>query len=1078
MHHTKLYILLLSFFCTCLSAQNGSAFFTVLTKETGRANGTFHTSLVDSKGFVWLGLEDRLIRWDGRHTKEFTTIKGDSTSLSCTFVRELLEDIDGTIWVATIGGGVCQFDPQTQRFKRYSYEVNNQKSISETNVWTLYLDSQKNLWLGTFNGGLSRFNRQTHTFDRFPLVQNLKNENDAFRLNTVRAITEDISNPNILWLATNEGIVRFEKSSGKTRLFISTATNTAGMTAFSVVMDTPNELWVGTWGGGVVRFDTQSYQWTYFTPNTEGWSKRNAQANIIEQILPKNAHELWVCSIDMGFGTLNRQTGNFQFFKNDPENIGSIGANTANSVHKDAKNRLWITHANKGVSMLDLNGMPFAMQELPSSNCPLLAEARVTGFEFDPIRQSYFVTGSACDGFFMFDKNKQFIKQIQAVGDEGKYTFYQSVKVANNGTVWVGGMSVYSASLWFMPPNTDKLQPFKHRLLPKKAFNVQGMHHDGKGLWLATDYFGLMHIDFEHDTIISYVKSAEFPNAPSEYVHVRHIVSDGKDRLWLATQGEGVFCFDTKTKQFKQWLNLKTGFNGTVETRVHALAIDNQGLVWLASSGNGVQILDPNNTKEPIIAQLGPDEGLPSPRINNIVCDKSGQIWVTTEGGVCRYDKPTKRFITYGQHDGLINNHFYEQGLAAFPNGELMVGNDSRFYTFDTKKQANNQQNSLVFSTFRVFEQLRAFGKDLNYLEQIKLLYNENYFTIAFSDLTFPQATGSPFAYRLEGFDADWIYPKNDRSEAIYTGVPPGNYTFRVKLAGNEGTDNTKSIALKIAISPPLWRTLWAYWAYALALGFVGYRVYRFNQNRQLEKAEAKKAYEQQLIQTVKERTEELRVSLTEKEFLLKEVHHRVKNNLEVISSLLTLQTSNILDEKAKAALAESQSRVQSIALIHHKLYRNDELSTVELNGFATDLFKQVSDLFKKQGESIEFNVIGTDMHIDTNTAVPLGLILNELFTNAFKYAVKPDMDNKLSLFLEKIEENTEGGQNGKQDFKITFRDNGSGLPDGFRIEKTSSLGMKVIKLLTKQIGGSLQFYNENGAVFDIRFSSAALKAA
>ena len=124
-------------------------------------------------------------------------------------------------------------------------------------------------------------------------------------------------------------------------------------------------------------------------------------------------------------------------------------------------------------------------------------------------------------------------------------------------------------------------------------------------------------------------------------------------------------------------------------------------------------------------------------------------------------------------------------------------------------------------------------------------------------------------------------------------------------------------------------------------------------------------------------------------------------------------------------------------------------------------------------------------MHIDTNTAVPLGLILNELFTNAFKYAVKPNKDNKWGLFLEKMGQNTdgtsreyrEGGQNEQNDFKMTFRDNGSGLPDGFKIEKTSSLGMKVIKLLTKQIGGTLQFYNDNGAVFDIRFSSAALKA-
>lgn len=791
-------------------------------------------------------------------------------------------------------------------------------------------------------------------------------------------------------------------------------------------------------------------------------------------MLPKNDHELWVCSVDKGFGIFNRQTGAFQFFKHDED--GSIGANTANSVYKDAHNRLWITHAKKGVSILKLDDLSFQLHPLPLGQCSFLEEARVTGFDFDPKKSCYYVAGSACDGLFMYDKNKRFIKKIEAAGFEGEYTFYQTVKVDKKGNVWVGGMSRNSPALWVMRAGENKLKPFKHRLLPKRAFNVYDIYEDGQGLWLATDYFGLMHIDLLNDNIITYVKSPEFPNAPSEYVHVRRVQSDGKGNLWLATQGEGVFCFNTQTKQFKQWLHLKTGFNGIVETRVNALAIDNQGLVWLASSGNGVQILDPNNTKQPIVAQLGPDEGLPSPRINNIVRDKSGTMWVTTEGGVCRFDEKAKHFITYGLRDGILSNHFYEQGLAALPNGELWVGQDTRFYTFDFQKQSHQQQTNLVFSSFKVFEQLRFFSKGLNYLEQINLKYDENYFTIAFSDLSFPTASGVPFAYRLDGFDADWIYPQDNRSWATYTGVPPGHYTFHVKLAEVGPQNETTEIAIKIAITPPLWRNWWAYMAYTFVLGFVAYRLYCFNRNRRLEKREAKKAYERELVKTVAERTEQLRTSLNEKEVLLKEVHHRVKNNLEIISSLLTLQTNNVFDNQAKAALAESQSRVQSIALIHHKLYRNDNLASVELRGFTDDLFKQVKELFLTKGNKVSFNIEGDEILIDTQTAIPLGLILNELFTNAFKYAVKPDKDNKLTLHLEKIHQDTDGtyrdNREGafrnsrvgeKEHYKITFRDNGLGLPEDFKIEKSTSLGMKVIKLLTKQIGGSLSFYTEGG---------------
>lgn len=271
MKNRELHTLLFLCLCTSLFAQNRSYIFSALTKADGLPNCTFKTTLMDKKGFIWFGAEDRLIRWDGRHTKEFVTIQDDSTSLSFTYIKDLLEDIDGTIWVATIGGGVCQFDPKTQRFKRFMYDAHNPHTISDPNVWKLFLDSQNVLWLGTFDGGLSRFNRQTKTFDRFPLVKNLKNIEEAFKRNTVLDIAEDVSNPNIFWLGTNEGIVRFEKSSGTVRLF--SPPKTEGQTVFSVVMDAPNELWVGTYGSGIARFDIQTFKWTYFKAHTEGGDK-------------------------------------------------------------------------------------------------------------------------------------------------------------------------------------------------------------------------------------------------------------------------------------------------------------------------------------------------------------------------------------------------------------------------------------------------------------------------------------------------------------------------------------------------------------------------------------------------------------------------------------------------------------------------------------------------------------------------------------------------------------------------------------------------------------------------------------
>ncbi len=199
-----------------------------------------------------------------------------------------------------------------------------------------------------------------------------------------------------------------------------------------------------------------------------------------------------------------------------------------------------------------------------------------------------------------------------------------------------------------------------------------------------------------------------------------------------------------------------------------------------------------------------------------------------------------------------------------------------------------------------------------------------------------------------------------------------------------------------------------------------------------------------------------------EKELLLKEIHHRVKNNLEVISSLLELQAETIADATAKAAVLEGQSRVQSIALIHHQLYRTDDVVNVDFRNFVGDLYKQVEGVFKKPEINVQFEVTSNTTNIGIDTAVPLGLILNELLTNTFKYAVSKNNNNKINIQLVP--------QPSLGNFVMRFSDNGPGLPAGYNLEKSTSLGMRVVQLLSRQLGGKLNFYNSNGIVFEIPF--------
>jgi two-component sensor histidine kinase len=199
-----------------------------------------------------------------------------------------------------------------------------------------------------------------------------------------------------------------------------------------------------------------------------------------------------------------------------------------------------------------------------------------------------------------------------------------------------------------------------------------------------------------------------------------------------------------------------------------------------------------------------------------------------------------------------------------------------------------------------------------------------------------------------------------------------------------------------------------------------------------------------------------------DKEMLIKEIHHRVKNNLEVISSLLELQSEGIVDDVAKAAVIEGQNRVQAIALIHHQLYKTDDVAAVEFNSFVNELYKQIAAVFAKPNTEIIFEIDASETQLSIDAAVPLGLILNELLTNTFKYAISNTKQNIISIHLIPSKED---GMN-----TLIFRDNGPGLPENFNVEKSLSLGMKVIHLLTRQLGGKLKYYNNNGSVFEIPF--------
>jgi two-component sensor histidine kinase/GAF domain-containing protein len=227
------------------------------------------------------------------------------------------------------------------------------------------------------------------------------------------------------------------------------------------------------------------------------------------------------------------------------------------------------------------------------------------------------------------------------------------------------------------------------------------------------------------------------------------------------------------------------------------------------------------------------------------------------------------------------------------------------------------------------------------------------------------------------------------------------------------------------------------------------------------------------LLTTVLERKiaeEQVEASLTEKEIMLKEIHHRVKNNLQVITSLLNLQSSYIEDEKMAALLTESQTRVRSMALIHEQLYRSDDLARVDFKAYIQELTSYLLMSYHSQADGIRFQIACDEVFLDVTTAIPCGLIINELASNALKYAFPNGRSGVIG-----VEVAPESGAEGEAQYRLSVWDDGVGFPDGLDFRHTKSLGLQLVNSLTQQLEGSLTLSRENGTAFEIVFAGEGL---
>jgi two-component sensor histidine kinase len=536
----------------------------------------------------------------------------------------------------------------------------------------------------------------------------------------------------------------------------------------------------------------------------------------------------------------------------------------------------------------------------------------------------------------------------------------------------------------------------------------------------------------------------------------------------VAVAENGVFRLDSNWNIAEYW-----GPEGDVTHRLdisdfYDLHEDKQGVCWLATANQGLFRWDWNaagTAEKPAVRQFGLAEGLPALRLYRIEEDDRENLWISTYNGLMRFDKKNFSAFNFYTKDGLTHNEFNRISSFKASNGKMYFGGVNGLNAFDPARVDEVYFNrSYPLQILRIqrysdeSDTLVSMLSDWRKNQSLTISHADRFLSVDFALLDYVQRIHR-YAYKLEGVDKEWN--QIEGGSIRISQLSHGTYTLLVKAQLENGQWNEQELRIPITVLVPFYLR-WSFWLVFLAALVVVIWLYSIWRTGRLERQN------RSLELAVEERTKSLSKALNDRELLLMEIHHRVKNNLQIVADLLQLQKDEMKDVSQMALISDGQSRVVSMALIHQNLYQNSDLTSIRFEVFLQSLTTQITELYGMNRRAIALELTGGDFFLDIDTAIPLGLITNELITNSYKYAFDEFNVVKIKIDLESI---------GKGQYKMMYKDFGSGLPEGVDGASNKTLGMHLIYGLTHQLSGEIRYSYDEGSVFEITFNDSEFRS-
>lgn len=940
-------------------------------------------------------------------------------------VLSIFQDSRGYLWVGTAGGGVGQFDGEN-----FS-EFTESDGLGGPIVRAITEDDNGNIWIGSSWGGVTRYDGKN--FRVF-------NTSDGLPSSGINGLAASGSQ---VWIATGGGLAAYSTVTKK----IDVVQQLKGVSVSAVFNDHNNQVWAAANGklyrvtgstivdvglpvlqpGRIIKRILSDNHGLLYVAATDGlfaWHlssgkftttdiTRELEGQPVETAMCGSNGDVWVSISDQGLCRFPKN-GSKQLFNND----AGLKTHEVHALLEDNTGHTWIGTKENGLVKLRSEAFNYFNQ------IEGLRENDVYTITSD--RENRLWVGTGNEGLYVFDG-----KTSARIGGDLKRVSGLFCDSRNN--VWAG--------------HSSGLIRFEGTRMAQKLLDgvqVRVVTEDHKGvIWIGTWEKGLFSYDGRSLT--------HHEGLPMEYVHA--ILEDRKGNIWVGT-GAGISCYDGKT--FKNYAA------ELCNTYVGTILEDSRGMIWF-NTDKCIMSFDGSKFKS-----YGQKDGLKSNTVYLMSFDDKGHLWVGTNKGVDRVSLNERgepaSVKNYGSSEGFRGIECNAHAVHKDRTGHLWFGTIKGLTRYNPENDRQDMTEPLVHIT-----DIRLFLEQTNWMwkgvhdtgwfhlpEKLELPFDQNHLTFYFNAIHLSSPHNVRYSFILEGLDSSWSPPLS-RTDFSYPNLPPGEFRFKVKAQNSDGIwGKEMAVSCPIVILPaplPFWAEWW-FWLGVLVL--VGISLYYFIVLR----TRIIRRQKEELEDLVRIRTQEISRQNEEKTVMLKEIHHRVKNNLQIISSLLNLQSENIEDPKVLALFDECRHRINSMALIHARMYQSNTLVSIDIREYINELIRSLLDVYDlKKKIKLRTEIESHTFSIDT--LVPLGLILSEIVTNAMKYAFVGREEGVIFVSLRK----TSGFH-----YELVVSDNGVGLPHNLDTVNPKTLGLQLIRILADQVDGRIALEPADGTRWVLMF--------